>query len=110
MNDRLWIPFQRLTHLQMVVALYNVSTCEEVDCDPDYTYDELVKYLVETKGKLTKDALERVLFCLNMNDEDRSFWHPLGRSFDSFVKEVMPKGYRFDKYYNLIEEGKETKK
>lgn len=101
-----WTPFQRLTPLELTVVIYNVAICEEVDCDPDYTYEEVIKALDEYSGKFTKKALERVLFCLNMNDEDGFFWHPLDKSFDVFVREILPNGYKFDKYYNLIEKEK----
>lgn len=98
-----WHPFQRLSALDFVVALYNVATCDEADCDPEYTQKKLIISIMKYKGAVTKPSLERVLFCLNMNDEAGKFWHPLNYSFDKFLKQAVPQGWKFDKYYNTLE-------
>ena len=97
-----WKPFHRLTPMDLVVALYNIAICSEADCDPDYTQKELIKAVDRHQGKVTKEALERILFCLNMNDEDGKFWHPLDKTFDGYLKTAIPVGYTFDKDYNLL--------
>lgn len=98
-----WTPFHRLGTLDLVIAMYNVATCDHVDCDPHATKQELLKSIEKFNGAFTKEALERVLYCLNMNEEDNKFWHPLGKSFDKYLITATPRGYFFDKYYNLIE-------
>lgn len=109
MSKSFWVPFHRLSPLDFVVALYNVSICEHADCDPEYTKKKLIATLTRNNGSFTKAALERVLFCLNMNHEDGIFWHPLDRGFDKYLVSATPRGYTFDKYYNLIKKKKVKK-
>jgi hypothetical protein len=93
---------------QAVVLLYNVAICKEAANDADRTVQEIMEEINENNGYLPKGLLESGLYCCNMNEEDKKFWHPYGHDFDRFVKGVLiPKKFRFDKVYNSIHEVKD---
>lgn len=106
MKGTYWTPFHRLGPLDLVVALYNISLCDHVDCDADMTKKKLLQIIESNTGSVTKEQLEKVLYCLNINDEENKFWHPLNQSFDKYLIDALPRGYAFDKYYNVIEKRK----
>jgi len=109
MKQGYWTPFHRLGPLDLVVVLYNIATCQDADCDAVRTQKELLKIIELNNGGFSKTQLESALYCCNINDEDEIFWHPYGKSFDKFLVGAIPRGHRFDKYYNLIEKKKEKK-
>lgn len=88
--------------------------------DADRTYSEMVEALAQGRGlSLKQDVLESALWACNMLDEREiknkclscghehkvttEFFHPLGHSFDSFVKRIMHTDEKFNKELNYIE-------
>lgn len=108
-------PFQPsypLKALTRVVMIYNVLTCDDASNDTDATVRELVRRLEHGEEKVSKKTVEAALYCCNMNDEDKKFWHPFKRPFRAFVGDVSDGDWWFDEYYNLIRDNdckKETK-
>jgi len=93
-----------ISPLEAVVLLHNVLKCEDAENDADRTVDEIVGEIDDLDGMITKSLLESALYCCNMEDERKQFWHPLKWELKRFVKELLPHKYVFDYYYNRIEE------
>jgi hypothetical protein len=104
-----------ISPLQAVVLIHNVLHCPDAENDADRTVEELVGEIDTFKGSVSKGVLEAALYACNMNDEnDRmdkndkdkvpgvKFWHPNDHDFDRFLRDVIPHGQRFHKYYNFL--------
>lgn len=96
--------------LEALVLIHHVIHSEDAENDADRTVQELVTEIDAFDGYLSKAVLESALYCCNVENEKKKFWHPLGQKFDKFVDEVLPKGKHFDRYYNCIYDKKEEKK
>ncbi len=88
--------------LEALVLIHHVVHSDDASNDAERTVDDLIQDLDRLDGMITKGVLESALYCCNMEDEKKKFWHPLKYSFDYFVKELLPLQMRFDKYYNVI--------
>lgn len=101
----------KVSPLQAVVLLYNITNCKEAGNDADRTVGEIIVEIDESNGMVPKGLLESALYCSNMNAEDSQFWHPLGQNVDKFIMGILPpRQYRFDKYFNIIHEVKHGQK
>jgi hypothetical protein len=70
--------------------------------DARETVDSIVAKL--NKTFLTDPSLlESGLWSCNLLNEQGEFWHPQGRTFDEFVREILAPGERFHRAYNVIE-------
>jgi hypothetical protein len=97
----------KVSPLQVVVLLYNITNCKEAGNDADRTVGEIISELDDSNGMIPKGLLESALYCANMNAEDGTFWHPFGHTLDRFITSILhPKVFRFDKYFNIIHEVK----
>jgi hypothetical protein len=88
---------------QALVLLHNLLSCEDGDNDANRTRDDLFSELNKKQISLDKEVLESCLYCANINNEDRKFWHPEKKDFDLFLRYVVPPKHKFDKIYNVIE-------
>lgn len=82
--------------------MHNVLHSDDADNDADRTVEEIVAEIDAFDGYLSKGVLESALYCCNIENEKKKFWHPLGWSFDKFLKDVVPKQQKFNKYYNVF--------
>jgi len=39
--------------------------------------------------EISDDLVEKALYCCRMNEESGGFWHPQGKKWDSFLKDVL---------------------
>jgi hypothetical protein len=92
------------------VLLHNLLSCADGDNDANRTQDDLFRELNKRQVYLDKEVLESCLYCSNMNDEDGKFWHPQHKSFETFLRYVLPPKHTFDKVYNLIGHTDDSKK
>ncbi len=88
--------------LSALILIHHVVNSEDAENDADRTVEEIVSEIDTFKGYLSKGVLESALYCCNLEDENKQFWHPWKRPFDMFVKELLPHGQTFNKYYNVI--------
>ena len=88
--------------LEALVLIHHVIHSDDAENDADRTVEELVAEIDAFDGYLSKGVLESALYCCNMEDEKKKFWHPLKWSFDKFVKDTIPRGQTFNKYYNVL--------
>ncbi len=88
--------------LEAIVLLHHVMYSEDAENDADRTVEELISEIDAFDGYLSKGVLESGLYCCNIEDEKKKFWHPWEWSLDRFVKELLPRGQKFNKYYNVI--------
>lgn len=94
--------FFKLNLLDCLVLLNSICTYKEADNDADQTVSEMVRRLEQNEIWVPKTIFESGLYCCNMQDEEKDFWHPQGKSFDTFLAKVIPKKMKFDKMYNLV--------
>lgn len=105
-----------ISPLEAIVLIRNVMDCPDAENDADRTVEELCREIDAFDGYLSKGVLESALYCCNMNQENQTkvpglkFWHPSGRTFDQFVKELLPTTKAFNKYYHFIYEREEDEK
>lgn len=89
------------------MLIHHVMHCEDAENDADRTVEELATEIDEFDGYLSKAVLESALYCCNMENERKKFWHPLGQRFERFLEDVIPRGKHFDRYRNVIYDKKE---
>lgn len=89
------------------MLIHHVVHSEDAENDADRTVEEIIADIDAFDGYLTKAVLESALYCCNMENERKKFWHPLKQSFDKFLLDVVPRQKHFDRYYNVIHEKKE---
>lgn len=95
---------------EAVILIGNVMACKDADADADRTVNELMADLNAWRGWVTKPVLESALYCCNMNDEHGQFFDPFGHGFVKFLRDVLPQGVIFDRYYNRIKDRRDAKK
>jgi hypothetical protein len=71
--------------------------------------------LMRTKQpcRINTIAIESALYSCNLMDEAGKFWHPEGKSFDEFLKDmvfVSRQHGNYDRFYNFFEAKKESSK
>lgn len=88
--------------LEAIVLIHHVLHCPDAENDAEKTVIELTMELDAWDGYVSKAVLESALYCCNIENEKRKFWHPLKQKFDGFVDELLPVGKHFDRYYNCI--------
>lgn len=96
-----------ISPLEALILIHHVVHSEDAENDADRTVEEIVSEIDAFDGYVTKGVLESALYCCNLMGEKNKFWHPWNWSFDRFLKEMLPKGQRFNKYYNVLVEEKE---
>ncbi len=97
----------RVTPLQAVILLYHVMISEDAENDADRTVEEIAADIDTFNSYLSKGVLESALYCCNLEDEKGKFWHPWKWPFDKFVRDLIPKDQKFNKYYNVLCEDKD---
>lgn len=90
----------------LLAFLRNTGTCKDKDVHCHKTHEELLNLLKKHSAVLPKDMLESYLYNCNMNQEDKRFWHPEGKSFTRMVQGILPDHLMFDRVTNLIREKK----
>jgi hypothetical protein len=60
--------------------------------------------LIISGRALDMEVLESALWSANLLNEEGSFYHPAGLTFDQFVEEILPTNMTFDRFFNLIKE------
>lgn len=90
------------------VLLDNYQRCSDAKYDLNYSPDEIVKHMEESKIKLPRDMLESLLYANNIVDEEGAWSHPEGIKFDTFVNHLLTNEFRFSKIYNYIYEAKQS--
>lgn len=101
--------------LEAVVLIRNIYDCPDAENDADRTVAELVREIDDGDGYLSGPVMEAALYCSNLNEENSrkvntdpekvkgvSFWHPHEWDFNRFVKNLLPVGKVFNRYYNQI--------
>lgn len=99
-----------ISPLEALVLIHHVVHSEDAENDADRTVSEIVSEIDAFDGYLSKAVLESALYCCNLENEKKKFWHPLNESFDRFLKDVIPRDKHFDRYYNCIYDKKEESK
>src|SRR6266404_9540479 len=88
--------------LEALVLVHHVVHSEDAENDADRTVAEIVAEIDAFDGYLSKGVLESALYCCNIENEKKNFWHPLHWSFKQFLEDVIPKRQKFNSYYNVI--------
>jgi hypothetical protein len=90
----------------LTVLIYNVWRGAE---DKRVGFEDARETVDSLVAKLSKETLmdpsllESGLWSCNLLAEQDQFWHPQGRSFDEFVRELLKPGEKFNRTYNVIE-------
>lgn len=66
------------------------------------TYKQVLNIL-NLKVSVDKEVLESALWSANLLNDIGMFKHPLSTDFKQMVNRIVPKGYKFDETFNLIE-------
>ncbi len=93
--------------LEAIVLLHHVIHSEDAENDADRTVMEIIAEIDSFDGYLSKGVLESALYCCNIENEKKEFWHPLNFSFEKFLKGIVPKKQKFNSYYNVLLEDKD---
>ena len=95
-----------LTGMDSAVLLYHLHKFAKKHghSDADRTLSELTR-LLSFNTRILTSVVESGMYCCNLLDEEKEFWHPDGATFDEFSKKVG-KGKRFNKRYNYFEDRK----
>ncbi len=88
--------------LEALVLIHHVVHSEDAENDADRTVEEIIAEIDAFDGYLSKGVLESALYCCNIEDERKKFWHPLKWTFDKFVTETLPHKQKFHRYHNVI--------
>jgi len=100
----------RISLLDAVVLLYHVHRGAKTEGvgfeDCDRTLEYLTRSLAQFKYTVSQSALESALWSCNLMDEQGEFWCPEGKSFDDWIKNFTVNDYKYDKFYNVMEERK----
>lgn len=96
--------FIALTGLDTTVLMYHLHKFAEKHghADADRTLAELTR-LLSYSNRYLKPVVESAMYCCNLLDEEKEFWHPQGATFDEFARKVG-QGRRFNKRYNYFED------
>ncbi len=89
------------------MLIHHVTHSEDAENDADRTVGEIITEIDAFDGYLSKGVLESALYCCNIENEKKQFWHPLNWSFEKFLRDIIPKKQKFNSYYNVILEEKE---
>lgn len=89
------------------MLLHHVVHSDDADNDADRVVAEIIEEIDAFDGYLSKGVLESALYCCNLENEKKRFWHPLKWNFDQFLRDVVPKKQLFNRYYNVLVEEKE---
>ncbi len=95
--------------LDLAVMLYHIHKAAS---DPEIGYidaerrlSQISNDLVRKPAKIKQSLVESSLAFCNLMAEQGKFWHPLNKSVDEFISDVVRvtgKPYRFDKDYHLF--------
>jgi hypothetical protein len=88
---------------ELVVMLHHLLHFE--DNGAEITIEEMYGSVPRNKVMVDKRVAEAALYACNVMDEMGDFWHPDGKRFDTFLKDVLQSDEKFDKFYNTIERG-----
>jgi len=94
----------RIAAKELVVLMLNAYKYNE-----QFGWDDAERLIEEVMSKvdrelfIEKQAIESLLYCSNMLDENKSFWHPSGKDFETMLSEVVSKHYKFNRTYNYLE-------
>jgi uncharacterized protein (DUF885 family) len=98
-----------LTLRQIDAAILQVNVCLAAKdpaigfVDADRTLDQLVAQMGRFKVDIKQDLVESCLWSANMLAEEKKFWHPQGRSFKSFLDDIIVDSrYRFEPFDNRL--------
>lgn len=95
--------------LDVAILLNNVhKSAQDEDTgfnDADITLAQMTTRMNRRKVPFKVDTVERALYCCNLMDEKGEFWHPLGVTFEDFLKSIAVQNGRpllFDRFYNYF--------
>jgi hypothetical protein len=98
-SKRIEIPVLDLTTL--LYNIYEGSKEKNIGWeDAALTLNDITRNLTYT-CHVQPDDVESALWSCNLRDENKKFWDIKGRTFDEYLKSVVP-GYKFNKDYNFI--------
>ncbi len=89
------------------ILLQNVlagAKCDAVGFEDANRTLESLRRELDRKWSYAPALLESALWSCNLLNERGEFYHPDGKSFADFLKDVLP-GEQFDLTYNVIELG-----
>lgn len=94
----------KVTRFDLAILIYNYLRHHEKygNMDAVRSYDAVKKRL-RKKDWYELPAVEALLYCANMLNEDGEFWHPEKITFDDWVKRAFGRT-DFDKIYNYFKE------
>jgi hypothetical protein len=77
--------------------------------DADLGNDYITDVLSRASLSIPRYMLESIMFASNLMNEDKKFWHPRNRNFDTFVTDVLGPNKEYNKTYGWIEDKKGDK-
>lgn len=92
--------------MDLAVLLYHLGLSErhqnvgynDADISMIALLSKLSQYI-----ELSESDLERLLYASNLMDEQKEWKHPLGLSFETWLKDIMGHGESYHRVYNTIE-------
>jgi hypothetical protein len=90
----------------MLYHIHKAASDPEIGyIDAERRLTQISNDLVRKPAKIKQSLVESSLAFCNMMAEQGKFWHPLNKSVDEFIADVVRvtgKPYRFDKDYHLF--------
>lgn len=99
-------PIHKVTLLDLSVLLYHLGLASR---HAEVGYNDADESLLQVLGRLNvrvnlpQSTLEALLYASNLLDENQSFKHPMGVSFNEWVKRLVGKEMKFHPFYNTLE-------
>ena len=107
-NYKKRIPLPILDLTTLLYNIYEGSRERNVGWeDAALTLNDITKHLDFT-CYMMPDDIESALWSCNLRNEHKKFWDIQGRSFDDYLKSVVP-DYKFNKDYNFLTQKKELR-
>lgn len=76
--------------------------------DADHDLKTLISVLKpKIPSRIKTEAVESALYSCNLMDEAGKFWHPEGKTFDRFIKDMAINSRQhayYNRFYNYFEE------
>ena len=98
-------PHMKVSLADITVLLFHVTKGAVTSSvgfeDANRTLNDIVRVL-NKQVYIDKGLVESSLWSCNLMSEEGQFWHPAGKSFDEFVKDLLGTE-KFNKTYNVIE-------
>ncbi len=106
MAERVFISMKGMDVAVLLYHLQQAANNPEIGHqDFEHSLASLMKDLKQRLFKIRLDKVESALYAANLMDEAGKFWHPAGKSFDVYIRDILigaKKTWVYDRFYNYF--------